>query len=386
MSSFVDRYLRYAGVSAAPQEFHRWCALQAIAATVMDRVWAESAGEHLPPNLYVFLVGPSGAGKGVATTTLLRLLYAANTTRIYSGMITAQHLCDLLDAKRKREPRLLLVTEELSLSVGDKQLADRLIRLATALYTCSPYEFSEGTRTHGTVRFANQVICWNAGTTQEWLRDSIPRSAVEGGFFARVNCVVYKGPIRRPVRAKPDLTLLQGLCDDLQVLRGLHGPMTFSKDADESYWDWFERRPPPAESILEPVWMRVPIHVLKIATLLSLSDGPSMRIERDHLIEARKLAEALLRHLPSLIEYVAMTPDSDGIRYVRNAIYDTGRVTHNVLVRSMMRHGLTAQKVKEHVDTLVQSGFVKVDASAKGRTVYAWRGSTLPAQQSGGTP
>ena len=381
MSSFVDRYLRYAGVSAAPQEFHRWCALQAIAATVMDRVWVESSGDQLPPNLYVFLVGPSGAGKGVATTTLLRLLHAAGTTRIYNGMITAQHLCDLLDAKRKREPKLLLVTEELSLSVGDKQLADRLIRLATALYMCSPYEFSEGTRTHGTVRFANHCICWNAGTTQEWLRDSIPRSAIEGGFFARVNCVVYKGPIRRPVRAKPDLTLLQGLIDDLKVLRGLYGPITLSKDADESYWDWFERRPPPAEAILEPVWMRVPIHVLKIATLLSLSDGPSMLIERDHLTEARKLAEASLRHLPSLIEYVAMTPDSDGIRYVRNDIYDAKRIAHSVLVRSMMRHGLAAQKVKEHVDTLVQSGFVKVDASVKGRTAYEWRGYTLPMQE-----
>ena len=383
MSNFIDRYLRYAGISAAPQEFHRWCALQAISSTVMDRVWVESAGEQLPPNLYVFLVGASGSGKGVATSTLLRLLYAAKTVRTYSGMITAQHLCDLLDAKRKREPKLLLVTEELSLSVGDKQLADRLIRLATALYMCSPYEFSEGTRTHGTVRFSNHCICWNAGTTKEWLRDAIPRSAVEGGFFARVNCVVYNGPIRRPVKAKPDLTLLQGLVDDLIVLRGLNGPMILSSDAEESYWDWFERRPLATEYILEPVWMRVPIHVLKIAMLLSLGDSTSMIIERDHIVQARQLAEETLRHLPSIIEYVAMTPDSDGVRYVRNAIYDAGRIVHNVLVRSMMRHGLTATKVREHVDTLVQGGFVRVDASVRGRPAYEWRGSTLPQQQSG---
>ena len=106
-----------------------------------------------------------------------------------------------------------------------------------------------------------------------------------------------------------------------------------------------------------------------------------MQIERDHIVEARQLAEASLRHVPQLIEYVALTTDSDGVRYVRNAIYDSGRITHNVLVRSMMRHGLTAQKVKEHVDTLVQSGFIKVDASTKGRTAYEWRGYTLPAQE-----
>jgi hypothetical protein len=244
---------------------------------------------------------------------------------------------------------------------------------------CSPYEFSEGTRTHGTVRFSNHCLCWNAGTTQEWLRDSIPRSAIEGGFFARVNCVVYKGKIRQPVRARPNLALLPGLASDLRVLRSTHGPLTLSSEADEAYWDWVERRPMPAEALLEPVWMRVPIHVLKIATLLSLGDGLSMVIERDHITEARQLAETSLRSLPSLIEYVAMTPDTDGIRYVRNAIYDAGRVAHSVLVRSMMRHGLTAQKVREHVETLVQSGFVTVDVT--GRRSYVWRGNVLPVQE-----
>lgn len=382
-NSFIDTYLCYAGVSAAPPQFHLWCALTALSASVMDHIWVESAGEHLAPNLYVFLVGPSGIGKGVATSTMMRVLSAAATSRVYSGMLTAQHLCDMLDSKRKQVPKVLLVTEELSLSVGDKALADRLIRLATALYACSPYEFFEGTRTHGTVRFANHCLCWCAGTTQEWLRDSIPRSAVEGGFFARVNCVVAHGPLRRAVRASPNLALLPPLVDHLHKVARLEGAMALTPDAEASYWDWFERRPLPAETVLEPVWARVPVHVLKLASLLSLGDGMSMTIQRNHINEARRLAEQSLRSLPQIIEYVAMSPDTDGIRFVRDAVREAGRIAHSTLVRAMLRHGLTASKVREHVDTLTQGGYMRVDASGRGRAAYEWSGRAMPALQNG---
>jgi hypothetical protein len=376
MSSFITRYMQYAKRTAAPPLYHRWCALACLAATVTDHVWVESQGEAIAPNLYVFMVGPSGAGKGVATSLAMRLLTHAGVVRIYNGMLTAQHLCDMLGRDKKHPPKILLVTEELSLCIGDQQIADRLIRLATALYSCSPYEFNEGTRTHGAVKFEHQCICWIAGTTPEWLRDSVPKSAIEGGFFARVSCIVDRGPLRRVSRPVLDLSVFQGLADDLRVLAQLGGPMTMTADADELFWHWYEERPAVTEQVLEPVWARVPVHVLKLATLLSLSDGPSMVISAEHITEARQLAEEALRQLPELIEYVSLTPETDGTRLVREAVQRAGVIHHTALARAMVSRGLTGSAVRDHLDTLQQSGLILREVHGQ-RVSYTWASRRL---------
>lgn len=375
MSSFLSTYMRYTGVSVAPPAFHRWSGLAAIAASVADRVWVDSHSQQLAPNLYVFLIGPSGVGKGIAINTMMRVLDAAGVTRLYNGMLTAQHLCDLLGGRQNKHllPKVTLVTEELSLSIGDKLLADRLLRLATKLYECTPYEFTEGTRTHGTVAFRGHCVNWLAGTTQEWLRDSVPRSAVEGGFFARVNPVVHNSGLSRVSRPALDLSVFDGLVTQLQVYAGLQGEMTLSPMADDIYWEWYEQRPLPSEPVMEPVWARVPIHILKLAMLLSLSDGPTMVIEERHITQARLLAEESLRHLPALIEYVALTPDTDGLRLVREAIRRAGELWHAPLMRKMMSHGLAGDDVRRHIDTLKQSGLI-LDEPHGLRHHYTWLG------------
>ena len=374
MPSFLSAYLQYAGLSVAPRIFHLWSGLSAMAAAVADRVWIDSHSSQLPPNLYAFLIGPSGIGKGVAIHTAMRLLDAAGVTRLYNGMLTAQHLCDLLGSRATKHlaPKVLLVTEELSLSIGDKVLADRLLRLATKLYECTPYDFVEGTRTHGTVTFRGHVINWLAGTTQEWLRDSVPRSAIEGGFFARVNAIVCPDLLRRITRPALDLTVFDALVQRLQEYTMLAGPMVMDAQADAVYWDWYEQRPLPPEPILEPVWARVPIHVLKLAMLLSLSDSLSMVIEERHVTQARLLAEESLRHLPALIEFVALTPETDGMRLVREAIRRAGALHHTPLMRKMIAHGLSGDDVRRHVDTLVQGGLVERTPGT--RQEYTWLG------------
>ena len=376
MSSFIARYLQYAKRTAAPPSYHRWCALACLASAVADRVWIESQGEAISPNLYVFMVGPSGAGKGIATTLAMRLLTHAGVVRIYNGMLTAQHLCDMLGRDTKHPPKILLVTEELSLCIGDQPIADRLIRLATALYAGSPYEFNEGTRTHGSVKFVGQSINWIAGTTPEWLRDSVPKSAIEGGFFARVSCVVDRGPLRRVSRPLLDLSVFQSLADDLRVVAQLGGPLTMTSAADDLFWNWYEQRPAPTESVLEPVWARTPIHVLKLATLLSLSDGPTMTIDVKHVTEARQMAEEALRQLPELIEYVALSPEADGLRLVREAVRRAGVIHHSALVRLMVGRGLTAATVRDHLDTLIQSKLILRDVQGA-RVAYEWASRTL---------
>ena len=375
---FLTTYATYCGTSEIPPEFNRWCGLLALAAAAENRVYVEKLGEKIVPNLYVFLLGPSGVGKGASISHLMRLLRLLPIIRTYRGKLTYAALIDLLNEKRSQAPpRLLLVTPELGMSVGRGPLADELVKLLTELYTGGDYEFTEQTRTHGPARFTNHSICWIAGTTREWLRDCISRDAVEGGFFARVACIsaAYDFDHRIYIPTH-DNTLLPILAGHLAVVTALAGPMILTEQADAVLRIWYEQRPTPDDHALIPAWKRGHDLVLKLAMLQALADDPPSRtITVQHVVAAQQLAEETMASLPHLVEFVSLTPDTEGGKRVEDAISRAKVIQHRSLVRAMLRYGIMAPKVREYVDTLVQGGLVEIASLGAGAKVtYVWRG------------
>lgn len=95
--NFFELYRHICGESEVPAIYHFWSAVSLIAATVEDRVWYQKfKHEALFPNLYVMLVGPSGLGKGMAISHLVRLADCGITINKFRGRVTAAHLIDHL--------------------------------------------------------------------------------------------------------------------------------------------------------------------------------------------------------------------------------------------------------------------------------------------------
>lgn len=375
---FLTDYAAYCGHSEIPPEYNRWCSLLALSAAAENRVYVEKLGEHIAPNLYVFLLGPSGIGKGASISLLMRLLRTLPLIRTYRGKLTYAALIDILNEKRSQAPpRLLLVTPELGMSVGRGPLADELVKLLTELYTGGDYEFTEQTRTHGPARFTNHSICWIAGTTREWLRDCISRDAVEGGFFARVSCIsaAYNFD-HRIYTPQHDDSLLPALTAHLAHVTALSGLMTLTEAADQVLQMWYEQRPTPEDPALLPAWKRGHDLVLKLSMLQALADSPPSRvIDVPHVVAAQQLADETMASLPQLVEFVSLTPDTEGGKRVEDAISRAKVIQHRSLVRAMLRYGIMAPKVREYVDTLVQGGLVEImPDTISAKLTYLWRG------------
>src|SRR6516164_1438064 len=60
--SWIERFIDYTSNLEAPEIWRKWSAISMIAATLEQKVWADTGG-NLYPNLYVFLVGQPGMGK-----------------------------------------------------------------------------------------------------------------------------------------------------------------------------------------------------------------------------------------------------------------------------------------------------------------------------------
>ena len=378
--NFLADYLHATGTSEVPKVFHRWCALSVLSAVMMDRVWVRKGASILRPNLYIFLIGPSGCGKGEAIATGLRLLKDVPQVAMEYGRTTAAALVDRLAARAsslRDASKVFLVTPELTMAVGRGTQSDDLIKLMTELYTGSDVPLVERTRTSGRHIVRGHCLNWLAGTTKDWLRDCVTREAVEGGFFARVACV--QANYGKTRHATPTLpadyeATVRRLQAHIECLLSVEAEVTFHPVAQELHDQWYHGRPEPEDEILMPSWRREDDAVRKLAVLLAMAEpDPQPMVLPKHATEAQQLVAGLARQLPAIIDFIGAGVDSDLMRRVRRVIQEAKVIQHPVLAQNLARVGVTSDRLRLCVDTLIEAGIVRRDRSPeRGGWTYTW--------------
>jgi hypothetical protein len=62
---FITDFVAFTEDDWSPELFRRWTAISMVAAALERRVWVKTGPRVTFPNLYTFLIGRPGAGKGV---------------------------------------------------------------------------------------------------------------------------------------------------------------------------------------------------------------------------------------------------------------------------------------------------------------------------------
>lgn len=401
MSDFIDQYLYHVGESEVPRQFHIFACLSLLSASVADRVWLlrDTGGSRIYPNLYVFLIGPSGSGKEKAITTAAK--FAAEDPRIglfMSTGVTKQYLIDHLSRMPTEDrpfPNLLyLVTEELGMSIPSKELGKELIKFMTGHYIRSGLPSYEGTRMHGQKTIKDASLNWLAGTTDEWLTKAVDRDAIEGGFFARVLSVRGKrdGSIRYADMVYPADRdqVKRDLQTRVDTLTTLHAQFVKSKEATEYYKDWYEsldKRPSPNDKLMEPAFNRSDEMVHRLAMILKISsmepqDIPGyftdITIEQAFFEEAVAFWNSIMLDVPHTIRHAAATKESNEVENVADIIRRMKLIDHSTLLRRAGGRGMNAQQVRMGIQTLKEREEIRedVEVTTPGHTkrVYVWKG------------
>lgn len=383
--SFLERFMYVQGKQECPPEFFQWVGISAMAACLGDRVWFEKfRGSRLLPNLYVILIGPSGLGKGVAIDAALRVLKEdEEKVRLYRGKVTGPGIIDHLSNAHKRQEvckasglpydetdvhRLFLVTPELSMSVGSGPMADMFVKLLTELYTGGDYTFQEGTRTSGAKKLQSPVVNWLAGSTEDWLVNSITKDAICGGFFARVCAVMAKydfGARFLEPEYPPDYAdVVLWLRERVRWMQRVSGQAYLTKQAHEVMRQWYMTRDVPDDELLLPTWKREHDMVLKMAMLYMIDEAPeSLKIQSKHVIEAQKQVRRVLKHVPYLVTLASITPERDSIVFISRLIRNSGTVDLEMLYHQAARRGLTKYRTGDVLETLAAAGDVEIDTT-----------------------
>ena len=391
-TNLVQLYLHTCGANSdIPVAYHLWACLAMIAAAVSDRVYFYRVKEWpIYPNLYTFLIGDSGSGKGFALNKMegfVKNIPIINYARLRT---TSEYLLDAL-GKPTVDPHsgqrilanssVFLCMPEITAYVRKGEHSDNLMQIMTELYGGAG-EFSDGTRTHGITTIRNCCINWVIGSTKKWLLKAMTPDTVESGLFARI-VTVYPEEHKIGIRVArvwddinyPDdydevVAHIQARVTALTMLRG---EMHMTEKANAYVRQWVQNRPEPADETMRPWWRRERELVARLSMLLCLADGRGPVIRQPHVSTAVKLVISVAGNLPDLVDYSLQDRSTEKEAKVREAIKRHKTIGHTKLARLLSRN-VNSNELRMAVHGLKEKDLITESLTPTNARVYAWKG------------
>ncbi len=380
MKNWIEGFLEYVKDTESPKIFSEWTAYSVLAASMERRVYITRGHHTIYANLYIILVGKSGARKSSAPKICLDdIIYPTkefNTINIIKA--TAEALYEELSNKTRLDNCVYIFADELETFLGDSGFKGDVIPALTRLYD-SADEIDYRTRGGGTKVLTNVNINFLACTIFHYIGIMLPKEAITGGFAARVIWVSAERSKKRYAWGTElvDYKLRDLLRINIIRIKNLMGRITVSKKAHFFYKDWYDKYNPKYDPIMEPYYDRKGTTVLKIAMIVAVAETQVNTIEK-FLIETHHIEEAIrilskVEKTMNSIYNSSMGDLSKNCERILDEIKKRGgvEVGHSKAANSLFRYIKTSIEFKEAIEYLIDLGRIKRGLSKHGGKVYS---------------
>ncbi len=363
--SWLDSYIEYTSEQESPKAFHHWVGISIVGAVLGRNIHIPRIKYTTYPNLFVILVaGSAKCRKSVSLSIGKDLLHALKEPpAIFAQKITTEALIQALEEAKKNDCCYgIICASELSVFLGSDAIKSGIIPALTDLYD-SPKDWVYHTRGRGKESLRNVTLSMIAASTKDWLRASIPAEAIGGGFTSRVIFVFEDEPSKLILFPKPENDsgneeLKKRLVHDLEEMKKLYGPIQFSDDARKLAWEWYQDESSKLhDEKTDGYFGRKHDTMFKVATILSVAEGDSLIVEKNHVQRALDLLERNEQFLNSVMESVVSTSFGGNTDKIFHIIKKYRDISHVDLLQKVWRYS-TATEMAEIMRTLVDSGEV----------------------------
>lgn len=309
--NFLKKLKELTAEVETPESFIYWAGLASISAVVKRNVFLNKKYYVLYPNIYVMIVGPSGIGKGFATSLARNLVSEAMCTNVIYGRSSIQGIID--DMSKQITFKNGYVLNTASAFIVSSELASSFVKdpqtqvILTDIYDSNYHaEWINLLKKDGKARLKEICVTMLSGTNEEHLNEFLDSASIGGGFIARTLIIKEEEKARINALIDFDKEEIKGLdigelVDYLRALSSLKGHFTLTDEAKIMYKEWYE---PFARALKElndftGTAQRLHDQILKVAMLLSLSENTDLVIREDQLEEAINLCTGELRGIMS---------------------------------------------------------------------------------------
>jgi hypothetical protein len=395
----------------APERFHFWVAVSAIAGSLRRRVYVDEGHYRHYPNFYIILVGPPGLVKKSTTINvgvgLLRevpnVILGADCSTWQSFVEEVAESKDIF-AEGDIQPSVDLtaildqthtVTSAITLAISEFGTffdpEDRaMVNVLTELYDGKVNSaFTKRTKTQGTDTIMNPFVNIIAGTTPDWMRDNFRGRFGGWGLSSRMiflHCDEKERSVAFPHKLwagtfEPTMARFR---DDLIEISKLHGVYTLSPDAESLYEELYDahgrrqtalNRHPHHDPWLSYYLARKLDHVIKLAIVLAASRRSELLITLDDMQTSVARCDEIEIELSKVFSSNQSANrdvrlNMDVWRGLEEAIKRHGRI-RQVEVFSFMTQWMDYGKGKQLLDHLIASHWLEA-MSEPGGVFYSF--------------
>ncbi len=375
LPDWIDAYVKYTATTRYPPVFRMWSAVSAVASALQRKCYFEVSLERIYPNIFIVLIGPSGIGKS-------RSMRPARTILSKLGLHLAADVTsrEALIRKLKKsgsnpkfnpdasetgfmelESSLTIHSGDLTLLIGYKD--EKFLDILNAWYDA--WDFWEYDTKHmGKDSITNVWVNMLAATTPTLLQESLPRTAIGGGFTSRVVFVYQEDKVPYvPIqfRTQDEEDIEQDLFDDLRTVKMLSGEFKMTEDFF-SEWHEAERdcyeNPKFEDPRFDGYNLRRWIHLTKLCMIVNASRCNTMILEVKDLIRAESLLVEVERWMPKVFSGVGYSDKAYILDKIMKDISYYKRIPYGEIVRRNLQDA-DEWTIKNCVSALIISKFCK---------------------------
>ena len=399
LDDWLTTYLEATANSEPSHLYRMWCGISTIAAALQRKCHLRW-GTHLTfyPNMYIVLVGPSGARKGTAMGPAYRLLSdiginmaAQKTTleQLIRRLAEATgHKQDPTTGKLQMHSSLTIFSDELVVFLGYNQY-DMMAALCD-WFDCKD-RWSYETKNKGKDEVLGVWVNLLGGTTPALIQSNLPLEAMGGGLTSRI-IFVYAGGKEKavpfPFTTKEERDHFDDLRADLERIHLMSGQFKITERFAHEWEQWYtQQEVSPPQHLLNDRFdgyvQRRPLHLLKLSMIVSASEGSEMILEASHLQRAIRILEATELVMPNVFRGVGRSPIAEVMSRVMGYL-GTCRLTTYASLLQRFHTDADVQTMDKVVLALEKMGYLEREHKAGGHVVLKYKEKEKEKEKGGG--
>ena len=377
---WISAYMQWTNDSEPSSLYRRWVAISTIAAVLQRKCYLNWGFDRYYPNMYVLLVGPSGARKGTAMAPAVRMLTdmaikmsAQSTTRqalIRQLKTATSSTHDLATGRIDLHNSLSIVSEEFTVFLG-YQCYELMADLCD-WFDCKE-KWTYDTKNMGRDDISGVWVNLIGATTPHLIRSTLPTDGIGGGLTSRIVFVFSPHKEKLVVFPYIDEAMGKALKEDLEKIHLMHGEFKITKEYFEAYSNWYTTTTPPFEDEKFSGYIeRRPTHLRKMSIILSASRSEDKLIT----VEDFELALAILENAEKVMQNVYIgygkSSTNDLLQRAIVLVAKAGILPKSALMESMMEDAdsFTLDRV---LQTMLTMKYIQIELK-EGLPLIRWTG------------
>lgn len=383
--SWVDTFVEYTDGLPSPRLFRWWSGLFCLSSALERKCHVYISDQNVYPNLFVMLVGPPAAGKGVASEAARALLRKVNSIKLSPEDMSEATLYDSIESAYVTSAipdKPPLIHHSLTAILGEFGTLFRIGDLSLCTAVCGLYDckdiFEKSRRTANSDNvITNAYLTMLSCVTPSYLGDVFTPKVLEQGLPSRFVLVyqerskdrppLFRAPAEMEEWNKKRAALREDLIKRLAKIHELRGEFYFTTDAAEALVEWHKIGMIPGleDPKLQYYNDRRLLHFVKMMMCLSASRRTTMTIEledfntaKEYLIYTEKLMPRALEFAGGNLLYTEMLRV---VQYVTAEYFRTGRDVSEAKVRKRMERDVPLHMIEPLLSQLCASGQLKAE-------------------------